>query len=111
MKKNVIKTAFAAVCVVAAGMGGMKAYNTANQSEADLLLAENVEALTAGDENHGAHEQCKIPVNAQACWKLDDPKNFQGMTWKSTILVNNYGQCVCVADSRSCPEGSATRQK
>lgn len=54
MKKNVIKMAFAAVCVVAAGMGGMKAYNTANQSEADLLLAENVEALSAGDGGWGA---------------------------------------------------------
>lgn len=49
MKKNVIKTAIAAVCVVAAGYGGMKAYNAANQSETDLLLAENVEALTVGD--------------------------------------------------------------
>lgn len=49
MKKNVIKTAIAAVCVVAAGMGGMKAYNTANQSEADMFLAENVEALSSGD--------------------------------------------------------------
>ncbi len=33
----------AAVCVVAAGVGGMKAYN--NQSEENVLLAENVEAL------------------------------------------------------------------
>ncbi len=49
MKKNVIKTAIAAVCVVAAGMGGMKAYNAANQSETDMLLAENVEALSSGD--------------------------------------------------------------
>ena len=49
MKKNVIKTVIAAVCVVAAGMGGMKAYNAANQSEADMLLSENVEALSAGD--------------------------------------------------------------
>ena len=49
MKKNVIKTAVAAVCVVAAGMGGLKAYNVANQSEADMLLAENVEALGLGD--------------------------------------------------------------
>lgn len=46
MKKNVIKTAIAAVCVVAAGMGGMKAYNAANQSEANVFLAENVEALS-----------------------------------------------------------------
>ena len=50
MKKNVIKTVIAAVCVVAAGMGGMKAYNAANQSEADMLLSENVEALSAGDD-------------------------------------------------------------
>lgn len=49
MKKNVIKMAVAAVCVVAAGMSGMKAYNAANQSEADMLLSENVEALSAGD--------------------------------------------------------------
>lgn len=46
MKKNVIKTAVAAVCVVAAGMGSFKAYNAAAQSEADILLAENVEALS-----------------------------------------------------------------
>lgn len=48
MKKNVMKTMVAAICVVAAGMGGMKAYNAANQdlSKADMLLAENVEALS-----------------------------------------------------------------
>ncbi len=49
MKKNVIKIAFAAICVVAAGVSGMKAYNAANQSKADMLLTENVEALSAGD--------------------------------------------------------------
>jgi hypothetical protein len=48
MKKNVIKMTFAAVCVVAAGVSGMKAYNAANQSEADMLLSENVEALSSG---------------------------------------------------------------
>ena len=47
MKKNVFKTMVAAACVVAAVMGGMKAYNAKNFSEADLLLAENVEALSA----------------------------------------------------------------
>lgn len=50
MKKNVIKMAVAAVCVVAAGMGGMKAYNAANQSEVDMLLSENVEALSQRGE-------------------------------------------------------------
>lgn len=67
MKKNVIKTAIAAVCVAAAGMGGMKAYNAANQSESNMLLAENVEALTAGESlgdcvesqcGFGAYESC-----------------------------------------------------
>ena len=52
MKNNVIKTAFAAVCVVAARMGGMKAYNVANQSEADMLLSENVEALSQSNEDN-----------------------------------------------------------
>ena len=46
MKKNVIKTAIAAVCVVAASFTGMKAYNAANQSGTDMLLSENVEALS-----------------------------------------------------------------
>lgn len=49
MKKNVIKTVVAAVCVVAAGVSGMKAYNVANQSQADMLLAENIDAFSAGD--------------------------------------------------------------
>lgn len=44
-----MKTAVAAVCVVAAGMGAFKAYGFANQSQADMLLAENVEALSQKD--------------------------------------------------------------
>lgn len=51
MKFFNVKTAIAAVCVVAAGFGGVKAYNNANQTEADLLLAENVEALSSGDND------------------------------------------------------------
>lgn len=57
--KNVVKTAIAAVCVVAAGMSGMKAYNVANQSEANMLLEENVEALSAGD--NGMAPYCAGP--------------------------------------------------
>lgn len=49
MKKNFMKTAVAAVCVVAAGMGGFKAYSFANQSQANMLLAENVDALSDPD--------------------------------------------------------------
>ncbi len=47
MKKNVMKTMLAAVCVVAAGMGSFKAYNVANHSEENMLLAEDVEAISA----------------------------------------------------------------
>lgn len=46
MKKNVVKTMVAAVCIAAAGMGGMKAYNAGNLCETSMLLAENVEALS-----------------------------------------------------------------
>lgn len=49
MKKNVMKTMVATVCVVAAGMGGVKAYNATNQSKGDMLLAENVEALSQSE--------------------------------------------------------------
>ena len=61
MKKNVIKTAIAAVCVVAAGMGGMKAYNVATQSQADLLLAENIDALSDGDSGGSGNSGVQIP--------------------------------------------------
>ena len=47
--KRKLKLALASVCVVTAGFGGMKAYNAANQSEADLLLSENVEALSSSE--------------------------------------------------------------
>lgn len=53
MKIFNVKTAIAVVCVVAASFGGMKAYNNVNQSEADMLLAENVEALSSGDDYSG----------------------------------------------------------
>ena len=49
MKILNVKTAIAAVCVVAAGLGGMKAYDAANQSDTGFLLAENVEALSSGE--------------------------------------------------------------
>lgn len=46
-----INTVFAAVCVVTVGMGGFKAYNSAKQSEIDMLLEENVEALISGSKS------------------------------------------------------------
>ena len=49
MKIKIVKAAFAAACVVAAGMGCFKAYTASNQSESSMLLAENVEALSKED--------------------------------------------------------------
>ena len=71
MKKNVIKTAVAAVCVVAAGMGGFKAYNVAAQSETDMLLAENIEALSAGgDKNINENTTIYTKKCLDAKWKI-----------------------------------------
>ena len=51
MKKNVFKSAFAIACVVAASMGGFKAYDQHNKNvaAANLLFTENVEALSGPD--------------------------------------------------------------
>ena len=46
MNRNLIKSAFAIACVVAASVSGIKAYNASNQSEASVLLMDNVEALS-----------------------------------------------------------------
>ena len=45
-EKKSIKSAFAIACVAVASVSGVKAYNASNHSEADLLLLENVEALS-----------------------------------------------------------------
>lgn len=66
MKKNVLKTVFAAICFVAAGISGMKAYNADNMSEADMLFTENIEALSSGAEGGNGYEKksesdCPVP--------------------------------------------------
>lgn len=58
-KKKVIKTAIAAVCVVAAGLGGLKAYTSYTQVQESLafvnpLMAENIEALALVDTRTGS---------------------------------------------------------
>ena len=67
MKKNVMKTMAAAICVVAAGMGGVKAYSGTNQSDANMLLAENVEALSAGEGTVSVGYLC-IQSSTYACY-------------------------------------------
>ena len=51
MKRIVIKSAFAIVCIVAASVSCFKAYDQHNKNvaAANMLLAENVEALSDGD--------------------------------------------------------------
>ncbi len=79
MKKKVIKTAIAAVCVVAAGVSGMKAYNFANQSQAEMLLAENIDALSAGDGFDGFGDFSTVfPLEVE-------------------VLING-GPCICYTD-------------
>lgn len=83
--KKVIKMTVATVCVVAAGMGGMKAYNVANQSEADLLLSENVEALSAGEGYRVWHD---CPYTGGICTWLNaygDLEYYSGLN-----PVRNY---------------------
>lgn len=88
MKKNVMKTMVATVCVVAAGMGGMKAYNIANMSEADMLFAENVEALSQGDDyraicdeycTRSQGENCGVYYNHQYVICCDMKKKSKGL--------------------------------
>lgn len=65
--KKIKKTMLAAVCMVAAGAGGFKAYNAVNQPGVYMFIAENVEALTAGESlgdcvesecGFGAYDSC-----------------------------------------------------
>lgn len=71
MNKKVMKTAFAAICVVAAGISGMNAYNSANQSRAEQLLAANVEALSdnylAQEQEYNMIRQCPFPAANETC--------------------------------------------
>ena len=46
MNKNLFKAMAATVCVVVTSVSVFKAYNVSNQSEANMLLKENVEALS-----------------------------------------------------------------
>ncbi len=50
MNVKFLKTTLAVVCVVAAGAGSWKAYSAYSdgQSEVNVILSENVEALSAG---------------------------------------------------------------
>lgn len=74
-----MKTMVAVVCVAAAGMGGFKAYNAANQSEADMLLAENVEALSSGD--NGNYDEWEAYKTIVCPWQTNRPSCNINVTW------------------------------
>lgn len=84
MKNLNVKTAIAAVCVVAAGFGGMKAYNYSTLSQADMLLAENVDALSDVEvEYEGANEFQQLQI-----WSM-----YRNCPWisKSYNEICDYG--------------------
>lgn len=55
MKTKFLKATLAAVCIVATGVGSWKAYSAYEQNgdEADLLLTENIEAMSSNTEASG----------------------------------------------------------
>lgn len=59
MKKNVINATFVLSFVVVAVVSGMKAYNATCQSEVDLILAENVEALSKDESGAKCPNGCR----------------------------------------------------
>lgn len=101
MKFFNVKTAIAAVCVVAAGFGGMKAYNAANQSDTDFLLAENVEALSSGDNTGGISDCMGSPVynevgvssgKATAIIHVNDSTDEKSNITYKYCYANGYGK-------------------
>ena len=78
------KTVIAAVCVVAAGFGGMKAYSNANQSQTDMLLAENIEALSCSEaqDQYDQTRQCPYSSSDDCTYTKCDgtPDTFSGHT-------------------------------
>lgn len=57
MKKSV-KTVLFSLCVFFVGFTGFKAYNAGNQSEVNMLLAENVEALSWNEDGTATGPIC-----------------------------------------------------
>ena len=93
-----MKTAVAAVCVATAGMGGMKAYNTVNQSEADRLLAENVEALSQNDgdcprDNTNVEAKGDITRNVVCGTKMVNGKQQDKYKKDCEYVKANVHQC------------------
>lgn len=68
--KKTLKTAIFAFAVVAAGLSGYKAYDAyqlSNMSETELLLAENLSALSEKVENGTVY----VVTGYNKCWRYD----------------------------------------
>lgn len=82
MKKHLMKTTLVVVCVVAAGMSGMNAYNAAQQSDLEILLAENVEALSDGDNGYDPCHLLGCYDGEQNCNNYEYVQNSWGLSCK-----------------------------
>ena len=94
MKKNFFKATLAVAAIAAVGLGSYKAYGSytaANMSENDLLLAENVLALS--DCTGGmANKYCPI-------WNVTVEYGWGG----PTVTCSTGGSWKC--ESGKCPHG------
>ena len=100
MKKNVLKSAFAITCVVAASMGGFKAYEQHNKNVAtvNMLLAENVEALSQADNGEAKSDNTKVVSNGLERTKVDCTRLNNGRKINGKVLtcmpIKKPGQCI-----------------
>ncbi len=99
MKKSVIKSAFAVVCVVAASMTGFKAYEQNNNlSAANMLLAENVEALSQPEGDEAQSDNTRVVRQGQEktkvdCKRLVNGKKENGKRW-DCVSITKPGECI-----------------
>ena len=97
--KKIFKTAMFAVAVMAAGYGGVKAYNIANLSQKDLLIYENVEALSSdGDCPTGGMANSRCPI-----WNVSTTTTGSLTGPQTSVTCTTGGSWKCVAGK--CPHG------
>ena len=104
--KKVIKTVLAVVTIAAVGMGSYKVYDSyvgANMSEEDLLLAENVLALSENVPNGTVdvikgHKTCHKLCTDKSKKQAYQYKDADGK-WKTGYYYWNYDDsrtaCIC----------------
>jgi|GEM_PF-1301075 len=92
MNVKFLKTTLAVVCVVAVGTGSWRAYSEFNTelTESELLLAENIEALSLDGEDNGTY-----PRYINESWrraynetKIETKKDSTGRSYDITFKRN-----------------------